>query len=346
MPVVLGLAALEDTVVAFFLLLFIVATYPIWKGALVAVLSELPLVGGWAASNADRLATALYGWANGWVATGLGAVSRLVDTVQADALALAQETTRAAFWTHDRLSWVVQSYVPSLVGVLRTEVYTEYGWLLGGIAQALASAQAFALAQVGVLRAEVYTEYGWLLGGIAQARTEAEAFAQAGIDRLAGQVGQALRGLQGELTQDLSRLSGELVAELTRLRDLIRATAQELLAELGRAISAERAHADQVGAEAHSYTDAQTAAIAATAAAAVAAVATAVKAIEDSPCQQRCSTLGNLGGELEALELGLLLAGLAVLVREPKPAADAVVRTLAPDFQAAVRTLAGVVRAA
>lgn len=55
-----------------------------------------------------------------------------------------------------------------------------------------------------------------------------------------------------------------------------------------------------------------------------------VKAIEDSPCQQECRTLGQLGQNLDGLDLAALLAWLLGAAEHPKEAAGAVAGTLTP----------------
>jgi hypothetical protein len=80
----------------------------------------------------------------------------------------------------------------------------------------------------------------------------------------------------------------------------------------------------QVSLEDRLYAQQQAGLVGAAATAAIAVVATAVDTINRSPCMQRCSTLGNLGAALEALDLGLILLLMAEVARDPRGTARTV----------------------
>jgi hypothetical protein len=66
-----------------------------------------------------------------------------------------------------------------------------------------------------------------------------------------------------------------------------------------------------------------------------------IKSIEDSPCQQKCETLGNLGSNLDGLDLAALLALLVGLSTHPKEGAQAIEAFLGPGAKLASAPLLG-----
>jgi hypothetical protein len=65
----------------------------------------------------------------------------------------------------------------------------------------------------------------------------------------------------------------------------------------------------------------------------IATLARRIKSIEDSPCQQECQTLGQLGSNLDGLDLAALLALLIGAAEHPHEAAPVVRSLLTPGSQ-------------
>jgi len=65
----------------------------------------------------------------------------------------------------------------------------------------------------------------------------------------------------------------------------------------------------------------------------IATLATRIKSLEDSPCQQKCQTLGSLGNNLDGLDLAALLALLVGAAEHPHEAAPVVRSLLTPGSQ-------------
>ena len=346
MPIVLAVAGLEDVVVAFFALLFITATYPLWSRALVSLLAQLPLVGSWASSHADQLVSAMFSAMSTWVNSSLGPLTNLFRSLEADGKVLILGTEHALRSTYQLAHGLLWVTIPHALAAARTyalqvaqeaiahadQLAAQLGAAIAAV-EAAARAFAWALYQQAIAHAEALVQgaRSELLAGIAAA----EALGRREAEQARAYALQAVQALQARVYGDLWRVRDQAQADLGAFRDWTRAR----LGELGRAIE---------GAETRSraYTDAAAAAAAAALALGLSRVLSRVKAIEDSPCQQECATLGNLGGETSALSVALVFALVAAAEHDPRGAARAVVSTLGQEYRDAAETMRSLVGAA
>jgi hypothetical protein len=280
-------------------------------------LKAIPVVGGWIGSNLQKLVDAANHTAGGWAAL---ATKPIVDL-------LYRWTTRVE--GHTRASGAAHQ------ASLDAHVWTNTVLVPGLVAreQQRADVQDQALEARDVARAR-------------QVQTHADAVGQT-VHDYADTVAAAVRAYALALAVGNRQLE---LADLASLRaataQLVAATADQALAdtrEQARVVTAlmtalvrtaEQEARDlvaglsdvvaQVSLDDRLYAQQQAGLVGAAATAAIALVATAVDTINRSPCMQRCSTLGNLGAALEALDLGLILLLMAEVARDPRGTARTV----------------------
>jgi len=274
----------------------------------------------WAGASADGLAQvitapfqALWSWA--WYATEAvtataGAVWRLRWQVLPATVTTLVNWTLALLGQEQRLraaaDQVVAQYAQALTA--QAEAYARSLDL-----QALDYARALMGAE-----AAARTAADQLLGGYAQTLAAgAEQYAQALDRQLLGWTQQAL----GDVLRDLA--AGDLAAQ-----DYAR----------GIGIAAED-YARGLTGEAEAYARQLAGAGAAAAAAATAAVGARVTQLEDSPCQQFCGPLGELGQLLQGLEDAGLVAILLALLDEARQHPDQVTSALDATIGQASRAI-------
>jgi hypothetical protein len=129
---------------------------------------------------------------------------------------------------------------------------------------------------------------------------------------------------------------GDAIA-LALMRALV-ATAEQEARDLVAGLSGVVA---QVSLEDRLYAQQQAGLVGAAATAAIVVVATAVDTINRSPCMQRCSTLGNLGAALEAIDLFALLALAVEAGLNPKGTARALEAVFEAPMQLAEQLWTG-----
>jgi hypothetical protein len=280
-------------------------------------LKAIPVVGSWIGSNLQKLVDAANHTAGGWAAL---ATKPIVDLLYRWTTRL-EGHTRAGGAAHAASAAVHQDTRHTLVpGLIARE-------------QQRADVQDQALEARDVVRAR-------------QVQTHADAVGQT-VHDYADAVGAAVRAYALALAVqnrqqeqlDLAALQAATLQLVTASLAQAGADAREgdaIALALMRALvaTAEREARDLVGGlrdvvaqvslDDRLYAQQQAGLVGAAATAAIAVVATAVDTINRSPCMQRCSTLGNLGAALEALDLGLILLLMAEVARDPRGTARTV----------------------
>jgi hypothetical protein len=315
--------------------LLLYATRQLWVPFLIWMLSQIPVIGGWVASQAARLINDAFNWIAARVTHLVqpltDAIWRVISRLRAftGSTAAALAAIGAALhhildvsipwveaWVWDRLTDVyafVRAQVRALDGLIDWRIKAVTALLLALIESAVSAAvsnfnqqfQGFEN-RVGALWAAVVAIVGGALNA-AQAYTDqrvhqAETNAAAGTSAVgmeAARQAQALRERIDQAARNAEAFTATLVGQAERSASL------------------------------------QNAATLATALAATGAIALSVEQIRNLECIKACAPLGQLGNELQALDLGVLLAVLLGAASHPKEGAAALTAMLAPGSQAA-----------
>lgn len=325
------------------LLLLYILVSPAFREAVRVTVGGIPLIGGWLASNMAALNLLLFNAIAARLADSVRAVGSTINYLTATLDEHWGQQARALEATSNAIWRVRYQTLPALARQL--EAYAA--------ARALAaSTYALALAKMGVRYTQ--TAYSSAVVYSRAVGLAAETYA-AGRYVAAVAYARTLFGLANAFTQQsfLAALTDSRAGE-RRATDYTASAAQMLSRQAQELFGDARARADAefqiandyarnltLGAERHS--DLNTAQTVAWTASIVGAVNLAVRAIERSPCMQRCETLGSLGGALEGLDLALIF-GLYIAYREnPQGTTRFLNQTIAPGVRDLVAAAEGTI---
>jgi hypothetical protein len=330
MPVVAGLAAADLILLGLFSIGFLYATKQLWMPALLYLLGQIPVVGGYVASRTAQLINDMFAWVGARVA---GLIQPLTDAIE-------RVITRIAFYVRAvqatltsagaALTHTITQLLPALE--IRAQLYAAtLVQALGGLVNGLYLA---ALREIGAVEQQLI---GYALS-LYQAALQAIALVNL---QLSQQINQAV-------TQLITWVTTSIGQEVTRTDTAIAAAAAGARAD---AIAVEQ-YAQQLTASAEAYarqlvTDAgsftrglvndaeQAAALGnaqtlAAALAATGAVAVSVQAIRELECIKQCNPLGQLGASIDALDVAALVLLVAEAAHDPKETTAFLTATVKP----------------
>lgn len=332
MPAIAAAGALDQVVLAIAGLLVILAVSVLFRPFITGVIAQLPVVGGWAAARADLLMAQLAGDAVGLAQQALGPAGDVFQRLWAIHSVLGDGVLHAIQNTYNALWRVKYQVVPNAVGqamdLARQLAQQAEQYALQLVQQEARAAQQ-EIAQVAAYAqalAEQDQQYARALAS--QVAAVAEAGDQA-TQQYARQLAQAAMTTAEAGDQVLEQYAAQLAAQGI-------AYTQAAVQDLERTIAGVGAQSDgyaqQLEQQALGYAQQVGAAVAAAAAAGLAAVEARVTDIEDSPCQQSCSPLGDIGSLLQGLEDAGIQALLLAVIGEVESDPAAVQQVLRDDF--------------
>jgi len=330
----MAIALLPEILVAFVLLLLAFAAVQLFRPLLVAVLSQMPIVGVWVAVRVNGLLVAITAIMAGEINAASGIITNLITAVFNDVWGNRVWTGYALEHAWSAINFIANVLIP--VKMAEQAAYTTMVWVN-------TSAHTDAV-WAGVT---AHTDFVWKVTG------EHTDFVWAASTAYTSAVWKAATDHADFVWRESTAFTQRSVSDLAAHVDYVWTTtagyAEALTGqEMRRALDAERQLAIDiavVGAGAigtvenlwqqeTSRARGAEGAIATAGAAAVAAVAARVAEIEDSPCQRYCGPLGELGQLLQGLAdvaLPALLVALAEeAIQHPADVASMVDRTIRP----------------
>lgn len=343
MPAIAGVAALDVVVVALVALILAVALFPLFRPLISGALADIPVVGTWLSDNVDLLLFRGYVSALTWIGQAISPWSDLVRRVRVALTLWTETTTQFAEQTYAHV-WLLRYF--TIPESARQVEQLALGWVRDAERYALALAEqgaayarelfrgaaAYALglftAAIAYVQASTATTIAYVQASTASALRYARDLSAADVAYTQAAVAGAENYARALFTESIS-YTQVAVLGAERLAERIGADAEGYARALERVAVQ---HADQVGA-----------AVGAAAAAQAARVASRVASIEDSPCQQFCGPLGELGALLGGLEAAGLTAILLGMISEARSDPAALERTIreevAPVVIGAARSL-------
>lgn len=295
-------------------------------------------------------------------------ISRTILVAGAAGLAWAEEAVTPlgqGFWAvsntlrdlYNHLVWYSGSAAGAVWRIRNWTIPTVEAHAQQFANQARSDAFAEAARQESIAAGWATSLYFQAVTFINQLRSDAFAFAQLQEQIAAGwatHLFQQAADWITELRSDMVAGDRQTLAEAQAGIDAGVRTAEgytdQLRADAAQAIQQAEAQARvAIGAAeqaAERYADLAVGTAAAAAAAALSQALARVKTIEDSNCYQECATVGGLGGELDVLSLGLLLAAVGIMAHDPKGAARVVTQDVLPGFKDAFDSLRQLLEAA
>lgn len=322
------------------LLLFLLAS-PTFRRAMHDTISGVPLIGAWLAENNERLIVFLYGQLATWANAALGALSSLLEILAGLEYETAQQLLNFTSATHETLLHLRNVVIPA--AVRQAEAYGEarLGAVSSELGQRIQAARALAAAEFAAALARADREY-----------VQAVGYAQTLAVWSAAYAGRLWASATGYAQGLFAQAVNESRAGEARAESYAAAEATQGVEFTRQAYASAIGYADWVGQTAEGYAEALTggairqaegenARTLAYATAAATALAAAVAAIENSPCMQRCMTLGQLGAELEGLDAIALAALVIEATRDPQAFAREFQAEFGPVIEIVRETLAG-----
>jgi hypothetical protein len=343
MPFVAALAAPEIILAALLGLLLLYSTRSVWVPFLIWLLSQIPVIGNWVAGNAARLLEDAFNWlgnrVHDMVQVLTDAVIRLVTRSIAAAVAvhaaLASAVNAAAHVVTVLLPWA-WAQTQALVNGLRAWVMAEVQRLEGLIDWRVRAAVALLLAAlesaVSAAVANFNQQFKGLEDRIGLLWATVTAAIGAALNAAQAYTDQRVHGAETSAAAAVAGASAEAQAAEQALRDKIEQAARdaETFAQT-LTLGAERAFG---------LANARTLA---TALAATGAVAIGLEAIRELECIKRCNTLGQLGNELELLDIAALMGLVALVAHDPRGAERLVQDAVGPIVTEGAAVFCGIV---
>lgn len=322
-------------------LLLVLLTNPTWQRALRDTLAGLPVLGGWLAENSTRLQLFLFARVAVWANSAAGVLVGWLEGAQSLVSSATSQLENLASAAHENAVYLRQQVIPA--AIRQAEDYGD---------RRLAAARAYLVAQLVLTQALARRLTAQAIARADLEHNQALAYARALWSSATGYA-RSLTTLALGYALALFRVSRlETAAAEQRAENYTRAgvaQAQEFTAEAYKAAVDYAAaaagvaenYARNLTLEAEKRATLENARTLAWSAAAAGALAVAIEAIERSPCMQRCSTLGQLGAELETLDLLALVAFLTEAAKDPAGFAREFEAEFGPVIQEVRGALAG-----
>lgn len=346
MPAALGaLAGVDLVVVALAALLLAFAAVALFRPFILGALAQLPLVGGWAQSNVESMLLRVAASAVGWIQASIAPLTWAVDRVWAERHYVGLANLNALQTAYNVLAaqagainWIIRAYVPDQVRAVLALAVAHADQLAAALDAQVRQALTLALAhtdQVAALLVALVRQ------ALLEAVTHADQLA-ALLDAQAHQLASLTLTRIDQVAQQLEAIDRQLFGQAIEFAQAeSRAVAADLAAEGERWRSA----VHQLDVEGHLLSDQAVARAVDIARALTVPLAAAVTTLEDSPCQQFCSPLGDLGQLLQGLEdagLAALLVALAAdAIHDPEGTARSLTDLLGGPARDAAQLVAG-----
>ena len=338
------IAALPIIAVALVAILILLAFTPLQR-IIVALVSQLPVVGGWIVQNSVGAIDRAYAQVAGWAVHSIGPLVAVIFLPFFYLDHFNKAAQGSILQTMYALRRVVDNTIPR-----NLQVAKQFAWDVGQNAMHFAwdvgqQAEHFAW-DVG----QQAEHFAWDVGQNVTHYAEA-LFGQA--ERFAWDVGQNVSHYAEALFGQATTYARQLVGDLETLVRQLNAQALGFAEDaFGRAIDFEQRlyndairFAEREGVLARDWARTLFDQANAFTLATVAAVAIRVTAIERSKCQQFCSPLGDLGQLLQDVEdaalVALLLAMAGEMARDPRGAARSIDSLIGPQVRELTGSLGG-----
>lgn len=344
MPIVAGVAGVDVLLLALFSVLLLYATRQLWVPFLLWLLGQVPVVGGWLDQHTAQLLAGAARWIGDRVAGLIYPLTSFVQRVESRWRELVRATLavgQVAYNAIYHLRWVVIPWVFTTAISIGLAQVQALGRLVQGLyaasLRAIDAAVANLQAQIAqALNTAIATARALHLTALAQALSwaktvEAEAyqwFTQSVAHAEQLTLNEAQRAQLAE-----AALWSTLSADVTRVEQYVRdqvwgpggaVTTVEGDLTLGLQQTLQQALAG--------------------AAALALPLTVAIDEVKNSRCMQQCNVLGDLGEDLQALDLGVLLALLLGAATHPKEAAPALIGMLTPGGSNFAGEITGLVK--
>jgi hypothetical protein len=330
MPVVGALAAPELILAALLTVGLLYATRTVWVPFLIWMLSQIPVIGNWVASQAGRLINDAFNWmsakANQVVTSLTEAIRRVVSRVWGFTLA-----TASAIEAGERaLVHLIATTLPALearAGAFASTIGTaaqQYAHAL------VAGAQQLAAAWVQLAEAYARALYQQALNEIALVNVNLSHWVDQQLRALNAWVSATAASILNKNAQDLAQAEARArVAEKAVADQAAHASSE--MAKYAKALTLDgETYARSLTADAERLAKLLNSDTLARALVATGAVAVSVTALEELSCIKLCAPLSLLGNAIEALDLAGLLLLIAEASTDPKGTADFVRSTVGP----------------
>jgi hypothetical protein len=342
MPVIGALAAIDVVFLALMGVGLLYITRQIWVPFLIWLLSQIPVIGGWVASQTGHWVNAAFSWVGQRVAQLIqpltDAISRVIVWVRGyvqgvafDINALIDALHHIRFDVLGELSTRLIVFIASRLAALSSALMAQIVALARELELVRAAAIAYAEARFGDAINAAQQLNGrlrdWVVALIASTLAYLEQrFAQQ-LQQTETRVRQAEAAAAGEVAQ-AERLASAQLADLKAYVD----------GSIVGVVGLEQTLAW----DARKYADLLNARTLATSLAAAGTVAIGLEAIRELECIKLCAPLSLVGNAIEALDLAALVLLVAEAAHDPKGTAGFLQATIAPVIDEGVTLARGV----
>lgn len=317
MPVI-ALAAVDVVVIALAGALLLYASAPIWKPLLVGALSQLPLVGSWAASNVAWLLTKIYLQTTAWGTAAVGPLTAAVRGV-ADA---GHFMLQAVLDYESRVTFAIlrirQSIIPAAIAQAADYTARRYTDAVNFTTHQVALARSAATAALHAAEAELGARIVAAIAYTGAALAAAYAYTQQSFAAAVGYAGALALQAQAALAHAQAQLIALVGTQFAVAIGLQRAGDAALGNQIANAEAEAKTYARALSLDNALATERALALALASVGTLAAVEAADIAAIRAMRCLQRCAELAAVGDAVGLLDIAVIFALVEAARTDPK----------------------------